>query len=835
MKLEERPELSFTELLNNMDKGFVLRKALYDDSGEPFDFEVVYYNSAMERYISFPMAELKGLTIRHKYLRERIIPILSILTKVLVTGQSEENQYFCAEKNRYIKVYSFRPFPNYVGSFYEFVAQNSENDYDCYDFESKAMQISNSSDSVFWVRKGNRITYVNSAFEKIFGLPCDTLYKDIHSLMKVVHTADYTRVCNTLKNDGLHLETNYNIEFRIITPQGQLKWVWLKTFFIRELTGEISRKAASITDITDRKLMEEELHHQNHEIRTLYELFRKAAEQVPFKEVLERAQKLILDYLQAEGMDVYLYDEKTQDFRLASCIRTYENYMPDDEFLQGGLALPSEMLDARQSRIFSVKLHPDPMTRSILEGIGVSSIFNVPIVYGEKPLGVLSIAVSAECQVRDQQKEFLDTIANQLAVIIHNRFLYEQLNQELEMRRKAEWENELIFTTSIDLIAIFDFNDGRFLRLSPRWEKCLGWSQGEMLSKEILALVHPDDINTAMGTYGFFKEHGVIIGFECRLLCKDGSYRWIAWNGQLVNEMGKELVIATGRDITLSKEIEDKNRELERAYQLETLKMEFFANISHEFRTPLNIILSALQLIQQTLSDKAGISPMHERHYRYLKSIKQNAFRLLKLVNNLIDITKLDSGYFKLYPSNHNIVDVIENITQSVAQYIEGKGISLIFDTDVEEKILACDADLIERILLNLLSNAVKYTEKGGTIKVIVQDLGERVRITVKDTGVGIPEEKLDSIFERFVQGDKPLTRRCEGSGIGLSLVKSLVELHKGKVYVQSVVNGGSSFIFEIPVTISENDVVQASIEPSPEERIHKINVEFSDIYSLNV
>jgi signal transduction histidine kinase len=207
---------------------------------------------------------------------------------------------------------------------------------------------------------------------------------------------------------------------------------------------------------------------------------------------------------------------------------------------------------------------------------------------------------------------------------------------------------------------------------------------------------------------------------------------------------------------------------------------------------------------------------------------------LLRLVNNLIDITKLDSGYLKLYPCNYDIINVVENITQSVAQYIEGKGINLIFDTNVEEKILACDADMIERILLNLLSNAVKYTEKDGFITVTIKDLGNVVRISVHDTGVGIAEEKLDYIFERFAQGDRPLSRRCEGSGIGLSLVKSLVELHKGRIYANSTINKGSEFTFELPVVVMDQSANCQVLNPTNEERIHKINVEFSDIYSLN-
>jgi signal transduction histidine kinase len=166
-------------------------------------------------------------------------------------------------------------------------------------------------------------------------------------------------------------------------------------------------------------------------------------------------------------------------------------------------------------------------------------------------------------------------------------------------------------------------------------------------------------------------------------------------------------------------------------------------------------------------------------------------------------------------------------------QYIEGKGLNLIFDTDVEEKVMACDAEMIERIMLNLLSNAVKYTEKNGYIKVTIKDNKDCLRVSVRDTGVGIPEDKRDVIFERFAQGDKQFTRRCEGSGIGLSLVKSIVELHGGRIWVNSTVGKGSDFVFELPFQVIEEDKSAVkNLEPTHEERIQKVNVEFSDIYT---
>lgn len=164
--------------------------------------------------------------------------------------------------------------------------------------------------------------------------------------------------------------------------------------------------------------------------------------------------------------------------------------------------------------------------------------------------------------------------------------------------------------------------------------------------------------------------------------------------------------------------------------------------------------------------------------------------------------------------------------------YAEEKGITLEFHTNVEEKIINCDPDQIERILLNLLSNSIKFTKPGGKISVFLYDKGGSIVIRVKDTGIGIPEDKQEFIFERFRQVDKSLTRDHEGSGIGLSLVKSLVEMHGGTINVISKEGIGSEFIIEMPVgeDLSYNLEESAAAEGV---NIERIKVEFSDIYPI--
>lgn len=296
----------------------------------------------------------------------------------------------------------------------------------------------------------------------------------------------------------------------------------------------------------------------------------------------------------------------------------------------------------------------------------------------------------------------------------------------------------------------------------------------------------------------------------------------------------KKATLILFRDLSDRRKAEKYIKLFNDAIEYDKLKTQFFANLSHELRTPLNVILGTIQILTLYLQEESKQN-MEKCIGDRIKVLKQNCYRLLRLVNNLIDITKIDAGYYQLELKNQNIVSVIEEITLSVAEYIEQKKIELTFDTDTEEKVIACDPDKIERIMLNLLSNALKFTDPGGSIWVNIYDKIDTIIISVKDTGIGIPKNEKKKVFEHFRQVDKSFTRRSEGSGIGLSLVKSLVEMHEGKIRVDSEYGKGSEFIIELPaktLNSSRNKLKEKSSDESKDNHIEIINIEFSDIYS---
>ncbi|EHI98142.1 multi-sensor signal transduction histidine kinase [Clostridium sp. DL-VIII] len=280
---------------------------------------------------------------------------------------------------------------------------------------------------------------------------------------------------------------------------------------------------------------------------------------------------------------------------------------------------------------------------------------------------------------------------------------------------------------------------------------------------------------------------------------------------------------------TLEEDVEKNLKLLNETREFNNLITIFFTNMSHELKTPVNVIYAAVQTISIYLNNYKSDDTIKCKSY--LKVMKQNCLRMTRLINNLLDITKLDSGFIKLNRKNDNIVSVIEDIVQSVALYVKSKNINLIFDTDIEEKIMSFDHDMMERIMLNLISNALKYSHSNGNIYIDIIDEKSRIIIKVKDEGEGMPQNKLDFIFERFGQINNSLSRQCEGSGIGLYLVKSFIEMHNGRINVKSIEGKGSEFTIILPVELADEEAYVNKV--LFKTHVERIEIEFSDIYSI--
>lgn len=389
-----------------------------------------------------------------------------------------------------------------------------------------------------------------------------------------------------------------------------------------------------------------------------------------------------------------------------------------------------------------------------------------------------------------------------------------------------------IFNSVNDAIFIHDIY-GNIVDANETAISMFGYSRDELIAKSIKDIVVKDSDSYNLNLKNLIdrvRENGLAIG---ELIAKknDGKELWIEVNTRIIRIDDEDIIIATVRDIT-----ERKKAELalqNEAFELEKLRTEFFANISHELRTPLNIILSAIKVNEMYTLDKDKPIDI-ERVINNIGIEKQNCFRLLRLINNLIDSTKIDADQFELNMVNCNIVSIVEEITLVAANHQCSNKLNLVFDTDIEEKIVACDVDKLERIMFNLLSNSVKYTPDDGNIFVNIFDGEEYITITVEDTGIGIPPEKLHVIFDRFRQVDKSFTRNSEGIGMGLFLAKSLTQMLGGTINVESEYGKGTKFTVKLPAKVLENSKEIAECELAADKLTdyeEKVIIEFSDIY----
>ena len=263
-------------------------------------------------------------------------------------------------------------------------------------------------------------------------------------------------------------------------------------------------------------------------------------------------------------------------------------------------------------------------------------------------------------------------------------------------------------------------------------------------------------------------------------------------------------------------------KELNRIKEKNKFKTEFLSNVAYDIKKPINKIFET----NNNLIENKG-KYNSENINNHTRLVKQNCYRLIRLLSNVEYVSRIDNGTCTLELRKCDIVKLVENIVKISKTYTDKKGIDISFKSEVNKKILSLDIDKVEKIILNILSNAIKFTDTGGKIDINLYMQNEQVCISIKDTGIGIPKDKIEVIFENFEQLDTTLSRGCEGTGMGLSVVKKLANLNNIKINVESELNKGSEFIITLP-----NNIVSKNIKLQDKfAQDEKIDIEFSDIY----
>lgn len=454
----------------------------------------------------------------------------------------------------------------------------------------------------------------------------------------------------------------------------------------------------------------------------------------------------------------------------------------------------------------------------LLKQKGIKYILRYPIIFDGKIIG--AIIVYNPKKVPDFNTSH---IAHYMGMIIKNFLLSRHVLRKIKERVETEQELKVFFEASYQMMITLD--ECRNVKIiGDKVYEILGWDYEEVctyIKNEYKLEMYIEKARNSK------QEEVVKVEHHCP--CKDGTYKFIEW--VITYKEEDNMIVIVGEDITKHKKKEEEYLRLQVEMDFEYIKGEFLACMSNEFKTPVNTILYTIELLQDMLNSKQMSKSEQINLTRYIELIRQNAYRLIRLINNLVDTNSIEAGAYKLNLGNYNIVQIVRDIVHSVAEYIETKGIHLSFETVVDELVISCDPDKIERIMLNLISNAIKYTEVGGQIEIKLSYEKTYMSISVKDNGEGIHKSKLESIFDRFVQCEEGLTRKREGSGIGLSLVKSLVKLHKGEITVESMIGCGTEFIVSLPLVKVLDEEYEKESEYKIDNRAEVWNIEFADIY----
>jgi PAS domain S-box-containing protein len=356
------------------------------------------------------------------------------------------------------------------------------------------------------------------------------------------------------------------------------------------------------------------------------------------------------------------------------------------------------------------------------------------------------------------------------------------------------------YRSSLDLACQIDI-EGRYRRVNPAFTRVLGYEASELLGQPITHFVHPDDLARTQQTLRAVWSSEEPLRFENRYRHRDGSYRWLQWDAH--SYMDRGFVYASGRDVTEAKQREE---ELARAKlaadRANQAKGEFLANVSHEIRTPMNGIIGMTELALDT--------ELTDQQREYLRMVQSSALALLDVINSVLDFSKIEAGKLQMEVIDFTLRETLTSALKPLAIEADRKGIELLYDEGpgIPERLRG-DPGRLRQVLVNLVGNAVKFTER-GEVHVTIEKVGDieggvLLRFEVRDTGIGIPADKLDYIFEAFHQADGSTSRRFGGTGLGLSIASGIVEMMGGEILVESTEGVGSTFHFTVPFLLGQH------------------------------
>ncbi|TYQ27291.1 PAS domain S-box protein [Pseudanabaena sp. UWO310] len=676
---------------------------------------------------------------------------------------------------------------------------------------------------IFRTDKNGNCIYVNEQWSEIAGLSLEEALGE--GWATALHPDDRDKI-----NNEWYLSAQQNrpfkLEYRFLRKDGSTSWVLGQSLAEVDLSGKIFGYVGSITDISDRRKAELTLQKlvEGTAALTGLEFFPAVVSHiaealaVPFVSVTE----LIGDHLHtlsfwAKGSLQPSIAYPVQDTPCEYVLRDGEFYCENQ----------------LQTYFFNDPYLEEMQADSYL-GIALKDNFGNAIgnlcIIDTKPLDKSKYHESIAIL-----RIFGARVAAELERKAATEALY-RLNQDLEIRvehrTKALQESEIRFRRMFDSNVVgmlFADFDGNILDANDRFLQMIGYSREEFNTGKIFwhNLTPPEHVPSDYAAMGKLMEHGFIHPWEKEYYRKDGS-RIPVLIGAAFLPGTENQTICVVIDISDRKQYETQLKQTNAELAIATrLKDEFLANMSHELRTPLNAILGMTESLQDEV-----FGSINEHQKKSLNLIENSGLHLLKLINDILDLAKIESGQVELDLASSNIEVLCQSSLAFIKQQSHKKRIQIETKISPDLPHVSIDERRILQVLINLLSNAVKFTPEGGRIVLEVSDrqkanlahsdqtaevpsLQEYVQIKVIDTGIGISPENIDKLFQPFIQIDSALNRQYEGTGLGLSLVKRIVELHGGQVSLVSEVGVGSSFTITLPY--ADGQLVSPAPETQPE------------------
>ncbi|NBD32580.1 MAG: PAS domain S-box protein [Cyanobacteria bacterium] len=632
--------------------------------------------------------------------------------------------------------------------------------------------------------------FANQGALDLFGISAEVDFSVAQHWFDQIHPDDLQKVKSKIEM-ALRHKTRWQCEFRVINSQG-IHWVDGIADIPDQLEDGSLVFNGVVLDITERKNAEKGW-------RTLVE----GSKNFTNKNFLASVVEYIANTLQVNWVMV---SRKEGNVVRSKAIWGNGALQPNVTL---SLTEESPCVDIIRLQNYNGFIYQDNVqdnfpNNELLKAVDAKIYIGTPLFnLQQEVIGSLCIFDHQSLTATSRIKSILDVFADRIAVewerteaLANLQALNEDLENQVAARtadlEKRNQELDSFFSVSLDLLCIAD-TQGYFCRLNRRWEHVLGYSLTELKSQHSSYFIHPDDQEATESALRVLQRGEPMKYFINRYRCADGSYRWLEWSAVRV---GKKIY-AAAHDITRRKQdqeyLEQTNAELERANRL---KDEFLANMSHELRTPMNSILGMTEALQEQVYGN-----LNSRQLKSLETIRRSGTHLLELINDILDLSKIEAGKLELQTANLSIQHLCTSTVSLVREMAQQKQIALEMELPPQLPTIRGDEQRLRQALLNLLSNAIKFTPTGGTITLKVKPINRGVEIafSVIDTGIGIAETDLPQLFKPFMQLETQLSRQTKGTGLGLSLVKRIAELHHGKVTVESTLGEGSCFTVILP------------------------------------